>query len=129
MVIGLWLSGCVALETNVTIYQDEQWKTELVIAVPPQTMNMAGGEAKFEQEIMLVRPNLWLLPANINLVGAESELITEVGRETILREAIGTVEDKFDYIFIDCPPSLSLLTLNALAAAGEILGNCCKLLI
>jgi len=77
--------------------------------------------AKFEEEIMLVRPNLWLLPANINLVGAESELVSVVGRETILREAVGTVQDKFDYSFIDCAPSLGLLTLNALAAADEVL--------
>ncbi len=77
--------------------------------------------AKFQEEILLVRPNLWLLPANINLVGAESELVSVVGRETILREAIQKVEDKFDYSFIDCPPSLGLLALNALAAADEVL--------
>ena len=77
--------------------------------------------AKFEAEIMLVRPNLWLLPANIDLVGAESELISVVGRETILREAVQPSQDKFDYCFIDCAPSLGLLTLNALAAAQEVL--------
>lgn len=77
--------------------------------------------AKFEEEILIVRPNLWLLPANINLVGAESELVSVVGRETILREAIQDAKDKFDYLIIDCAPSLGLLTLNALAAASEIL--------
>ena len=77
--------------------------------------------AAFEEEIMLVRPNLWLLPANINLVGAESELVSVVGRETILRDAIKSSHDKFDYILIDCAPSLGLLTLNALAAADEVL--------
>jgi chromosome partitioning protein len=78
-------------------------------------------EARFEEELLLVRPNLWLLPANINLVGAESELVSVVGRETILREAIESLEDKFDYLIIDCPPSLGLLTLNALAATEEVL--------
>ena len=68
-----------------------------------------------------MRPNLWLLPANINLVGAETELVSIVGRETILREAIKAVENKFDYLIIDCPPSLGLLTLNALAVAEEVL--------
>jgi chromosome partitioning protein len=66
-----------------------------------------------------VRPNLWLLGANIDLVGAESELVSVVGREIILREALETVKDDYDYIIIDCPPSLGLLTLNALAAAKE----------
>ena len=75
----------------------------------------------FEDEIILVRPNLWLLQANINLVGAESELVSVVGRETILRHALEPVEEKFDYVFIDCPPSLGLLTLNALAAAEEVI--------
>jgi len=70
---------------------------------------------------MLVRPSLWLLPANINLVGAESELVSVVDREIILREAIESSKDKFDYCLIDCAPSLGLLTLNALAAADEVL--------
>ncbi|MHC4241681.1 MAG: ParA family protein [Planctomycetota bacterium] len=77
--------------------------------------------AEFEQQIMLMRPNLWLLPANINLVGAESELVSVVGRETILREAMLSSRDKFDYCLIDCSPSLGLLTLNALAAAEDVL--------
>jgi chromosome partitioning protein len=110
----------------VVIDLDPQSHLTIHLGVEPRTIESGSygvliRQAQFEREILLVRPNLWLLPANINLVGAESELITEVGRETILREAVGTVEDKFDYIFIDCPPSLSLLTLNALAAAGEIL--------
>jgi chromosome partitioning protein len=77
--------------------------------------------ANFGKEIMMVRPNLWILPSNINLVGAESELVSVVGRETILRESLHPVEDLFDYCFIDCAPSLGLLTLNALAAVDEIL--------
>jgi chromosome partitioning protein len=69
----------------------------------------------------MVRPNLWLLPANINLVGAESELVSVVGREIILKEALEASEEQFDYCLIDCAPSLGLLTLNALAAAEEVL--------
>jgi len=77
--------------------------------------------SRFEQDVMLARPNLWLLPANIDLVGAESELVSVVGREIILREALEPVQDQYDYCFIDCAPSLGLLTLNALAAAQEVL--------
>jgi chromosome partitioning protein len=77
--------------------------------------------AEFEQQIMLMRPNLWLLPANINLVGAESELVSVVARETILREAMLQSRDKFDYCLIDCSPSLGLLTLNAMAASDDVL--------
>jgi len=77
--------------------------------------------ARLEEQIMLVRLNLWLLPANIDLVGAESELVSVVGRETILREALESCKENFDYCLIDCAPSLGLLTLNALAAAEEVL--------
>jgi len=110
----------------VVVDLDPQSHLTIHLGLEPQAIG-AGSyevltkEAKFEEEIMLVRPNLWLLPANINLVGAESELVSVVGRETILREAVETVEDKFDYLMIDCPPSLGLLTLNALAAAEEVL--------
>ncbi len=110
----------------VAIDLDPQAHLTIHLGLEPQAIG-AGSygvltkEAKFEEEILLVRPNLWLLPANINLVGAESELVSVVGRETILREAIESVEGKFDYLMIDCPPSLGLLTLNALAAAQEVL--------
>ena len=107
---------------------DPQAHLTIHLGAEPDPANQMGGaykvltrEAKFEEEILLVRPNLWLLPANINLVGAESELVSVVGRETILREAVKTVEDKFDYLIIDCPPSLGLLSLNALAAVDEAL--------
>jgi chromosome partitioning protein len=110
----------------VVIDLDPQAHLTIHLGLEPQTVESGSYEvltqsAGFQEEILLVRPNLWLLPANINLVGAESELVSVVGRETILREAIHTVKDKFDYSFIDCPPSLGLLTLNALAAAEEVL--------
>jgi len=110
----------------VAIDLDPQAHLTIHLGVEPQSITSGSyavliSQAKFEQEILLARLNLWLLPANIDLVGAESELVSVVGRETILREALQSVQDKFDYCFIDCAPSLGLLTLNALAAAQEVL--------
>jgi len=79
------------------------------------------GQSGLRDALQHVRENLWLLGASINLVGAESELVNEVGREIILRQAVEPAEHEFDYLIIDCPPSLGLLTLNALSAAQEIL--------
>ncbi len=67
------------------------------------------------------RPKLHLCPANIDLVGAEVELVSTVSRETILKEALKTVRDAYDLVLIDCPPSLGLLTVNALTAAEGVL--------
>jgi len=66
-------------------------------------------------------PFLDLLPSNINLVGAEIEMVELPKRETILKEALRDVYERYDYILIDCPPSLGLLTLNALTAANSVL--------
>ncbi len=65
--------------------------------------------------------NLSIIPANADLVGAEIELVNEHRREFRLKEAFEQVNDQFDYIFIDCPPSLGLLTLNALTSANSFL--------
>jgi len=66
------------------------------------------------------RPNLDVVPANLDLSGAEIELVNEVGRETILRDALETLVDDYRYVLVDCPPSLGLLTLNALTTAREV---------
>lgn len=65
-------------------------------------------------------PNLDLLPAAISLAGAEIELVSALSRETRLRKALAPLVDDYAYVLIDCPPSLGLLTLNALTAATEV---------
>jgi chromosome partitioning protein len=66
-------------------------------------------------------PNLWCVPATIDLAGAEIELVSVVAREHRLRKAIEAYESEVDYILVDCPPSLGLLTVNALVAGDEVL--------
>ncbi len=72
----------------------------------------------------VIRPtgvsNLEVIPATIALAGAEIELVPTLSRETRLKRALEPLAGRYDYILIDCPPSLGLLTLNALTAAGEV---------
>ena len=68
-----------------------------------------------------VAENLFLLCARKELSGAEVELVNALSRETVLKRALTKVRDEYDYIFIDCPPSLGLLTINALTAADTLL--------
>jgi chromosome partitioning protein len=65
--------------------------------------------------------NLFVIPATIDLAGAEIELVPAMSRELKLRRALATVRDEYDYILIDCPPSLGLLTVNGLAAADDVI--------
>lgn len=68
---------------------------------------------------IFIKDNLHLTPSNIDLAGAEVELSGEAGREFILKELLDPNRERYDYILIDCPPSLGILTLNALVAADE----------
>jgi chromosome partitioning protein len=65
--------------------------------------------------------NLYSIPATIQLAGAEIELVPTISREVRLKKALDPIKDKFDFIIIDCPPSLGLLTLNALTASNSVL--------
>jgi len=80
------------------------------------TQNMPLAKVRRE-----VAPNLFVCGSHIDLAGAEMELLGTVGREVILRDHLDADDESFDYVLMDCPPSLSVLTLNALCAAREVL--------
>lgn len=79
------------------------------------------GEADAASAVVMSAGGYGVLPANRELAGAEIELVTLPERDTRLKNALAKVADQYDYIVLDCPPALSLLTLNALAAAHAVL--------
>lgn len=86
----------------------------------PTAHDVVLGDAAARDAVIRL-PYGWLLPANTDLSGAEVELTNLPRREYRLREALEEIRDDYDYIFIDCPPSLGLLTLNAFTAADSLL--------
>jgi chromosome partitioning protein len=66
-------------------------------------------------------PSLRVLPSNVELIGFEVEMMDTEGRETILKRFLSTLQDQYDYVLLDCPPSLNLLTVNAMTAANAML--------
>ena len=82
--------------------------------------DVLGRQARVEAAALEIAHDLHLVPSVIDLAAAEIELVSTVGRERILRDSLAECSAKFDYVLIDCPPSLGLLTLNALAAAEEV---------
>jgi chromosome partitioning protein len=82
---------------------------------------LLGGESLDKAVRSTAIPSLGLVPSDIDLVGAEIELVSLDHREARLREALEPVRDRFEYVLVDCPPSLGLLTVNALTAADRVL--------
>ncbi len=131
--------GKTTTSINLSAALAEKGKKVLVIDSDPQGNTTSGfGIEKNElensiyelllgdcsvEECVIKRENtrLSILPANVNLAAAEVELIDAPSKEFILKREIDYVRDKYDYIIIDCPPSLSLLTINALTTADSVL--------
>lgn len=123
------LSACIA----------EKGKKVLVIDIDPQGNTTSGygiekneledtiyelilGDCSIEDCILKeVLPNISILPSNVNLAAAEIELIGVEKKEYILKNEVDWVKDRYDFIIIDCPPSLSLLTVNAMTTADSVL--------
>lgn len=106
---------------------DPQGHATLGFGIQPERCERTIYDVLVDETVILSRilrattmPLLMVAPANVLLSGAESRLLTMDNRETVLKDRLRTVELFFDYCVVDCSPSLSLLTLNALAAADEI---------
>ncbi|UCG15818.1 MAG: ParA family protein [Phycisphaerales bacterium] len=86
----------------------------------PSVYDVLVAGAPMDDAIIKVRKNVWLAPSHSRLAGAESELVSAVGRDVILRDALADSKRDFDLVLIDCPPSLGVLTINGLSAANEV---------
>ncbi len=131
--------GKTTTSINLTAALAEQGKKVLVIDIDPQGNTTSGfgidkndlentiyelilGECSIMDCIIKdVIPNVSVLPSNVNLAAAEIELIGVDKKEFILKNEVDWVKDEYDYILIDCPPSLSMLTVNAMTTAGSVL--------
>jgi chromosome partitioning protein len=87
----------------------------------PSIYEVIIGKSKIPEAFMATKiDNLFIVPSSLDLAGAEIELVNKFSRESLLKKALKEVKDQYDYIFIDCPPSLGLLTINALVAARRV---------
>ncbi len=131
--------GKTTTSVNLSACLGAAGKKVLVIDIDPQGNTTSGlGVEKDEAEVSIYDvlinnedlsdsiiktdyKNLSLCPANVNLAGAEIELVDMKDREHLLKNAINEIKNKYDFIIIDCPPSLGLLTLNSFVAADSVL--------
>ncbi|MCL2300569.1 MAG: AAA family ATPase, partial [Firmicutes bacterium] len=82
---------------------------------------MIGGRKAGEAVLATQFANVWLLPSSMNLAGAELELVELPQRESKLKAALAMIRDDYDFIFMDCPPALGLITINALCASDTVM--------
>ena len=99
-------------QANLT-YSLLQYEPEITIY-----NSLSDGEAL---PIKQLRENLWIIPSSLDMAGLDVEIVGAISREYILRNLLEPLAAEYDYILLDCPPSLGLLTINALVAANEVL--------
>jgi chromosome partitioning protein len=119
-------AALAATEQRVQVIDlDPQAHATLHLGIEPgreggSIYDVMTGDVPLAEVRRQVQENLWLAGSHIDLAAAEVELAGVVGRELILRDKLEEDQQAFDYLFIDCPPSLGVLTLNALAAVDEV---------
>lgn len=131
--------GKTTTAVNLSACIGDKDKKVLLVDVDPQGNTTSGfgidkrktklssydilvGEEKAENVIIHTEfKNIDIIPSNMDLAGAELEIIDKKGRESLLKNALAPVWNKYDYVFLDCPPSLGLITLNALTASDTFL--------
>ena len=130
--------GKTTTTINLSTFLAKKGKKVLLIDADPQgnatsglgaekeveysTYDVLVGETEIQEVVeKTIIKNLYICPSNINLAGAEVELVSMMSREQRLKEKVEEIKEKFDYILIDCPPSLGLITLNAFTASDSVL--------
>ena len=123
------LSACIAVAEKPTLLFDidPQANATSGLGIDHRTVEKSSYEVLLknvsinEAIVHTAIQYLDIVPSSIRLVGAEIELVNLIGREKVLREVLADIRDRYAYIFIDCPPSLGLLTINSLTAAQSVL--------
>jgi chromosome partitioning protein len=126
--VNLAASLAIAERRTLLLDADPQGNATSGVGIAKETVELSLYESLVEgrppgDSILRISalPFLWVLPATQDLVGAELQLVDRTNREAQLRQVLEGLQDSFDYIVVDCPPSLGLLTLNVLAAANAVL--------
>jgi chromosome partitioning protein len=125
--INLAASLAILEKKVLLIDADPQGNATSGVGVMPEDIEttiydcLVGGLETEEAIYETDTPNLHIIPSTIDLVGAEIELVSQMKREFLMQDVVNQVRDDYDYIFIDCLPSLGLITVNALTAADSIL--------
>jgi len=109
------------LTSGIGFVSNEKSVNPIYEGLSKSVYDVLTGKANIREVFVVTKyQNVHLVPASIDLAGAEIELVNAISRETVLKAALDEVKDEYDYVFIDCPPSLGLLTVNALVAASQV---------